>query len=244
MSWSSTTASSAESSGSSSTSAAASPWFPRRRGPPTSSRASPRGWSSRTVPAIPQRSPAQIDHLVDSAARDVDDVVEAKKEYSGGAGGELHEADRCFEQRMQAFFNWYLPDRQKPGSAPVQRFLQEQGAKLESRDKDFIIGLTQTRLGLYEYRGRRGFLRPPKQGQVRVRDVVTGDDFNVTERRQMHGLEAGDLFEARLVPVGGTFHFSSSFTYHPRGMRRLILRELKRRKKQGPVSVRDLLLDL
>jgi hypothetical protein len=186
----------------------------------------------------------QIDQLLAWAARDVSDIVDAKKEYFGGTGGEVHEDDRCFEQRMQAFFNWYLLDRQKAGSSPVQRFLQEQGATLEARDKDVIMGLTQSRIGLYEYRGRRGFLRPPKQGQVRVRDVVTGDDFNVTERRQMHGLEVGDLFEARLVPVGGAFHFSSSFTYHPREMRRPILREVKRRKKRGEVVVRDLLWEL
>jgi hypothetical protein len=186
----------------------------------------------------------QIDQLLAWAARDVNDIVDAKKEYFGGTGGEVHADDRCFEQRMQAFFNWYLLDRQKAGSSPVQRFLQEQGATLEARDKDVIIGLTQSRIGLYEYRGRRGFLRPPKQGQVRVRDVVTGDHFNVTERRQMHGLEVGDLLEARLVPMGGTYHFSSSFTYHPREMRRTILREVKRRKKQGQVTVRDLLWEL
>jgi len=185
----------------------------------------------------------QIDQLLAWAARDVNDIVDAKKEYFGATGGEVHEDDRCFEQRMQAFFNWYLLDRAKNGTTPVQRFLQEQGASLESRDKD-VIGLTQSRMGLYEYRGRRGFLRPPKQGQVRVRDIITSDDFNVTERRQMHGLEIGDIFEARLVPVGGTYHFSSSFTYHPRGMRRAILREVKRRKKQGQVAVRDLLWEL
>ncbi|MFL5389649.1 MAG: hypothetical protein ACJ79C_13040 [Myxococcales bacterium] len=186
----------------------------------------------------------QIDQLLAWAARDVNDIVDAKKEYFGATGGEVHEDDRCFEQRMQAFFNWYLLDRAKNGTTPVQRFLQEQGASLESRDKDVIMGLTQSRIGLYEYRGRRGFLRPPKQGQVRVRDIITSDDFNVTERRQMHGLEIGDIFEARLVPVGGTYHFSSSFTYHPRGMRRAILREVKRRKKQGQVAVRDLLWEL
>jgi hypothetical protein len=186
----------------------------------------------------------QIDQLLAWAARDVDDIVEAKKEYFSATGGEVHEDDRCFEQRMQAFFNWYLLDRAKSGTTPVQRFLQEQGAKLEARDKDVMLGLTQSRLGLYEYRGRRGFLRPPKQGQVRVRDVISSDDFNVTERRHMHGLEIGDIFEARLVPVGGTYHFSSSFTYHPRGLRRTILREIKRRKKNGAVAVRDLLWEL
>jgi hypothetical protein len=187
----------------------------------------------------------QIEQLLAWAARNVDDIVEGKKEYFGSSGGEVHEDDRCFEQRMQAFFNWYLLDRQKDGQTPVQRFLQENGATLEARDKDVMLGFTQSRLGLYEYRGRRGFLRPPKHGQIRVRDVLTGDDFNVTERRQMHGLEVGDLFEARLVPVSGTYHFSTSFTYHPREMRRAILREVKRRKKQqGTVGVREFVWEL
>ena len=91
----------------------------------------------------------QIDELLAWTSQNVEDIVEAKKEYFSQSGGEVHEDDRCFEQRMQAFFNWYLLDRQKAGRSPVQRFLQEQGAKLESRDKDFIIGLTQSRLGLY-----------------------------------------------------------------------------------------------
>src|SRR5207244_8338094 len=101
------------------------------------------------------------------------------------------------------------------------------------KDKDVLLGFAQSRLSLYEYRGRRGFFSRPGKGQVRVRDAITGKDFDVTERRQMHGLEIGDLFEARLVPLGRTFHFSTSFTYHPREVNRQIRREIKRRKKKG-----------
>src|SRR5438270_10937772 len=117
----------------------------------------------------------QIDQLLAWAARDVNDIVDAKKEYFGGTGGEVHEDDRCFEQRMQAFFNWYLLDRQKNGTSPVQRYLQEQGATLEARDKDVMLGLTQSRGGLYEYRGRRGCLRPPKPGEGRDAGAGAGD---------------------------------------------------------------------
>ena len=79
---------------------------------------------------------------------------------------------------------------------------------------------------------------------MRVRDAVSGDAFDVTERRQMHGLEIGDLFEARLVPVGRTWHFSTSFTYHPAAVHPEIRKEIKRRKKQGPVDARALAWDL
>ena len=186
----------------------------------------------------------QFDLLLAYVAPNVDQIVQAKQEYFTQTGGEVHEDDRCFESRLQAFFNWYLFDRKQDGVTPAQRFLQDRGAELKGPDKEVLMGFTQTRLGLFEYRGRKGFLRGPKKGQVRVRDMVVGKDFDVTERRQMHGLEIGDLFEARLVPVGGTWHFSTSFTYHPREMRPVILREVKKRRKQGQVDVRALVWEL
>jgi len=186
----------------------------------------------------------QFDLLLAYVARDVDDIVQAKQEYFTQTGGEVHEDDRCFESRLQAFFNWYLFDRKRDGVTPAQRFLQDRGAETRAGDKEVLMGFTQTRLGLYEYRGRKGLILGPKKGQVRVRDAITRKDFDVTERRQMHGLEIGDLFEARLVPVGGTWHFSTSFTYHPREQKPVIVREIKKRKKQGPVDVRALLWEL
>ena len=163
----------------------------------------------------------QIDLLLQYMAPHTDELVKGKQEYFAQTGGEVHEEDRCYEQRMQAFFNWFLFDRKAEGGAtPVERYLRENGAELPGKDKDVLLGFTQSRLSLYEYRGRRGLFSRPGKGQVRVRDAITGEDFDVTERRQMHGLEIGDLFEARLVPLDRTFHFSTSFTYHPREVSR------------------------
>jgi hypothetical protein len=187
----------------------------------------------------------QVDMLLQYFGRDPADMVRAKEEYFGGTGGEVHEDDRCYEQRMQAFFNWFLFDRkQADGSTAVYRFLREKGAELPRKDKDVLLGCTQSRLGLYEYRGTRGFFTRPRKGQVRVRDAISGEDFDVTERRQMHGLEVGDLFEARLVPVERTYHFSTSFTYHPREVFPAIRREIKRRKRAGAVDARALAWEL
>ena len=188
---------------------------------------------------------AQIDMLLQYVAKDEADLVKGKEDYFAQTGGEVHEDDRAYEQRMQAFFNWYLFDRkQENGATPVERYLREKGAELPGRDKDILLGCTQSRLALYEYRGTRGIFSRPRAGQVRVRDAITGEDFDVTERRQMHGLEVGDLFEARLVPLERTFHFSTSFTYHPREVLREIRREVKRRKRQGAVEARALCWEL
>jgi len=187
----------------------------------------------------------QIDTLLLYAAPQVDEILKAKLEYFAQTGGEVHEEDRCYEQRMQAFFNWYLLDRKlTDGSTMVERFLREKGAELAGQDKDVMLGCTQSRLTIFEYRGTRGLFSRPEKGQVRVRDVTTGEDFVVTERRQMHGLDSGDLFEARLVPLGRAHHFSTSFTYHPREARREIMREVKRRKKMGTIDARSLVWEL
>jgi hypothetical protein len=146
---------------------------------------------------------------------------------------------------MQAFFNWFLFDRKDgKGATPVERYLREKGAELAGKDKDVLLGCTQSRLSLYEYRGMRGLFSRPKRGQVRVRDALSGEDFDVTERRQMHGLEIGDLFESRLVPLDRTFHFSTSFTYHPREVTPAIRKEIKRRKKAGAVDAAVLCWEL
>ena len=180
----------------------------------------------------------QIDLLLQYMAPHTDELVRGKAEYFAQTGGEVHEEDRCYEQRMQAFFNWFLFDRKFGDATPVERYLREKGAELQGKDKDVLLGCTQSRLSLYEYRGSGGLFSRAKAGQVRVRDAFTGEDFDVTERRQMHGLEVRDLFEARLVPLDRSFHFSTSFTYHPREVSRQIRREIKRRKKQGPVDAR------
>jgi len=188
---------------------------------------------------------AQIDQLLLFAAPWVDEILKAKQEYFEKTGGEVHEEDRCYEARMQAFFNWYLLDRKLPeGATIVEKYLREKGAELPGSEKDVLLGCTQSRLSIYEYRGTGGIFSRPQKGQVRIRDAATGEDFDVTERRQMHGLDIGDLFEARLVPVGRQYHFSTSFTYHPREARPEIKREVKRRKKLGEVDMRSLVWEL
>jgi hypothetical protein len=63
--------------------------------------------------------------------------------------------------------------------------------------------------------------------------VFTGKDLEVTERRNVAGLDKGDLLEARLLPYGGELFFSGAFLYHPREVRKPILAEVKRLRKEA-----------
>jgi hypothetical protein len=69
---------------------------------------------------------------------------------------------------------------------------------------------------------------------VEVEDVFTGARHDVVERRALVALAKGDILEARLLPHDGRLHFSPSSIYHPREVRRSILKEARRRAKAAP----------
>src|SRR6476619_3838353 len=153
-----------------------------------------------------------------------DDLIAAKRDFFEQTG-EVFEDDKTFEMRMASFLEFYLFDRPSPvtGKTPAQE-LHERGGPDRSPN---LRGFTETIHGLFE-------VRKLGKGEVRLRELFSGKDFDVTERRQLAGLEKGDLLEARLIPHGGHLWFSSAFIYHPKDAAKPILKEVKRRKKKEP----------
>jgi hypothetical protein len=154
-----------------------------------------------------------------------DRLLDARRQHFA-AYGEPHEEDRSFEARQNGMLDSYLYDYRVAGAGPttLEAFLAEEGASLEPVDREAYLALGRNVHALFE-------VRRISEGKLRVRDVFTGEDHDVTERRQLVGLEKGDLFEARLLPFEGHLFFSGAFLHHPREARRAILAELKRRKK-------------
>jgi len=140
--------------------------------------------------------------------------------------GEPHEEDRTFEVRQNAALDHYLYDHRPQGGAgtTIERFLEERAALLFPEDAAAYRDLARNVHGLFE-------VRKLKEGSVLLRDVFTGSEHDVTERRHLAGLEKGDLFEARLLPNDGQLFFSGAFLHHPREARKSILAEVKRLKK-------------
>jgi hypothetical protein len=139
---------------------------------------------------------------------------------------EPHEEDRTFEVRQNAALDHYLYDHRPAGGTgtTIERFLEAEAAQLSPEDLAGFRDLARNVHGLFE-------VRKVKEGSVVLRDVFTGDEHDVTERRHLAGLEKGDLFEARLLPHAGKLFFSGAFLHHPREARKVILAEVKRLKK-------------
>jgi hypothetical protein len=116
------------------------------------------------------------------------------------------------------------------GLAPVEAFLADRAGEIRPEDLPGFRDLTRQIHGLFEVR------RPLKKEHLKIRELCTGKDYDVYERRQLAGLEKGDIFEARLVPSDDVLQFSASFCHHPRAARSVILAEVKRRRKAGPID--------
>jgi len=142
--------------------------------------------------------------------------------------GEPHEEDKSFEARMNGLVDFYLYDfRPGEGAATtLDLFLREAGSAYTTDLLAELRELGRNVHSLFEVRR----LRP---GEVRLRDVFSRKDHDVSERRQMAGLVKGDLLEARLLPWQGRLFFSGAFLYHPPEARKAILAEVKRLRKEA-----------
>jgi hypothetical protein len=160
-----------------------------------------------------------------------EDLLRAKREHFE-AYGEPHEEDRSFELRVNGMLDAYLYDHRpaRGVGTTAERFVEAEAASLTPDELAAYRALAQTVHGLFE-------VRKIKEGRVRVRDVFTGKDLDVTERRQVAGLAEDDLIEARLLPFEGGLFFSGAFIWHPREARKTILAEVKRMKKGAPRGV-------
>jgi hypothetical protein len=157
------------------------------------------------------------------------DLIAAKAEYFR-ATGEVFEDDKMFEPRMASFLDYYLFDRPSPttGVTPAQElYTQRQSQAAAHEEVNAFRSFTETVHGVFE-------VRKIAKGMVRLRELFSGKDFDVTERRTTAGLESGDILEARLVPFGGHLLFSAAFCFHPRVASKSIKAEIKRRKKKEP----------
>lgn len=154
-----------------------------------------------------------------------EELLAARKAHFD-AYGEPHEEDRTHEVRLNGMLDFYLYDFRPSGgvATTLERFLEAEGPALSQEDVAAYRDLAKTIHGLFE-------VRKISDGKVRLRDVFTGGDHDVTERRTTAGLEKGDLLEARLLPFDGTLLFSGAFLYHPREARKQVLAEVKRLKK-------------
>jgi hypothetical protein len=151
-------------------------------------------------------------------------LLEARRAWFARVG-EPHEEDKSYEQRMNGLLEHFLLDFRPDGLATtLDLYLRDGAADLTTDERARVRDLGRSLRSLFEVRR----VRP---GGVELLDVLGGGKQDVVERRAVVALSKGDLLEARLLPYEGKLHFSPSSLYHPREVRRAILREARKRLK-------------
>lgn len=175
-----------------------------------------------------------------SAADGAGEILEAKKDFFAKTG-EVHEDDRCFEDRMSAFLEHFLFDRplQGRGKTPAEAFLEIEGDKLSEAERVTFGALCRSLPAVFEVR------KLGTQQGLRIRDILSRQDYEIFERRELVALSKGDIFNARIFPKDDHHIFASAFIYHPKEARKAILQEAKRRRKaEGAPAALDFSFEL
>ena len=148
-------------------------------------------------------------------------LLEARRTWFARMG-EPHEEDKSFEHRMNGMLEHYLFDFRPDGqNRTIDLYLRDGAGALTTDDRARMRELGRCRRALFEVRK----IRP---GLLELEEVLGGARHEVVERRSLVALSKGDILEARLLPHEGKLHFSRSFVFHPREVRRAILKEAQR----------------
>jgi len=150
-----------------------------------------------------------LDRLIAFSARDEASLVAAREEWAERAG-KVFDDDPLYEERTTAFLEWFALERPGPdGRLPAERFLAEE--RLEDLEGRWADALSRSHRSLFE-------VREVREGSLMLDDLLAGNAFEVTERRRLPGIDAGELFEARLVADIATpplVLFTRAFQFHP-----------------------------
>jgi len=132
--------------------------------------------------------------------------------------GRVFEEDELYEQRSQAFLEWYVCEHPlADGRTPVDTAL----ADPESEHHDAWRAWQCSHRSLFMVSAR-------SEGTVHLDDLAGGARFAVDERRRLHGVHVGDVLEARLLGWRGKVRFGKTFCFHPAAAAGAIRRHLER----------------
>ncbi len=170
------------------------------------------------------------------------EVFRAKEEFFDRAGV-VHEDDAEFEQRMNLFMDWYLFDRDLPGVdlPPIRYFIRQKQSGFTPEDKAVFEDLSNSIHSLFMV-SRFTFFG--KHKNLVIQDLFSKKKYVVINPLKKVAFSTGDIFEGRIFPHEGKWHFTQGFCFHPVEMRSFILGEIKKIRFQEKSRHLKLILHL
>jgi hypothetical protein len=168
------------------------------------------------------------------------EVYRAKEEFLERAGM-VHEDDAEFEQRMNLFMDWYLFDRDLPGVdlPPIRSYIRRHQAEFSPEDRQVFEDLSSSIHSLFIVSRFTLFGR-----DLVVQDLFSRKKHLVLDPKLKFAFSKGDIFEGRIFPHEGRWHFTQGFCFHPVEMGPFIMSEIKKIRYQEKSRHLKLILQL
>jgi hypothetical protein len=184
--------------------------------------------SAAAASAPESRVGSLIDALVAryASGEHVNEAIRAREDWLDRAG-RVYDDEESYEARLATFHEWYTLSRSLGGGPrPVERFLVEGAADLSAVDRECLRALGRAQWSLWE-------VQDTAPAQLWLFDLWGGGRFEVVMERDLPGLERGDLFEARVIGLGGQVRFTRAFLFHPREAVPAIASHLETARRRG-----------
>ncbi|HTR53901.1 MAG TPA: hypothetical protein VMJ10_24570 [Kofleriaceae bacterium] len=167
-----------------------------------------------------------IEELYARHTADAEAAGLARRDYEERRG-KVHQDDELWESWSAAFVEWFVVERVAPGDdlPPAAKTYRELRAADDERAAAVAALLTSQR-SLFE-------VRAMGRGRIELLDLLGGAAFHVSEQRQLHGVEVGDVAELRLVGIEHEVRFARTFIYHPKAARGAIVERARAMLAKG-----------
>lgn len=177
-----------------------------------------------------------LDNLIKYTTSELfaDEILLAKKEYQK-LTGELFEDDKSYENRMNAFLEWYSFDRPLSHQmiVPLEQFIDENRNILPAEPMSIYEGFRNNIHGIF-------ILKKIKDDQVVIYNLFDDNNYTVNEQDGNIFFHKNDIFEGRLLPLADKFYFTGIFTYHPQDALKFIKNEAKKLMAERKISEKAL----
>ncbi|MBL7545496.1 MAG: hypothetical protein JNL11_16880 [Bdellovibrionaceae bacterium] len=155
----------------------------------------------------------------------VDELEMAKKEFFDHVIMDPDRNDQ-YELRMNQFFDWYFFSRKLSnfGQTPLEACLLVRELRFVDSELALLNVLKKNVHSLFEFAKIKG-------KDVYIQDIIKNNKIVVKDSNVLFGFNEEEIFEARLVQFDGKWIFLKGFCFHPFSVKKIILTEVKKFRK-------------
>ncbi len=149
-------------------------------------------------------------------------IMEAKKEYQKTTG-KIYEDDKSYNTRMALFLEWYLLNNYVSGThnTILENIIEENQSAWAPDRLEICRGISNDVQALFE-------VKKVRDNSVIVLDLFKDERHMIAEEDSKLVFRKNDIFQGRIVPHQGKWHFTGYFCFHPGKTHRYIRGEVKK----------------